>query len=450
MPPLASIQELQTQLVQGKTTSVALTRAALDRIEDASGEGSKAFTKYDANQALRAAQASDLLRSAGQARSPLEGLPISVKDLFDVQGDVTTAGSVALDDQPAATKTASIVSRLINAGGILLGRTNMTEFAFSGLGINPHYGSPSSPWDRKTGRISGGSSSGAGVAVADQMSVVSLGTDTGGSVRIPSAFCGITGFKPTARRLPSDGMVPLSHSLDSSGPLSVSVDCCAVTDAILANEPIVPLMPTLPSQLTLGVPNQVILEDADEHVLAAFERALTRIQQAGAKIVSLDIPEFEQVGYINRQGGLTAAEAWAWHRPHVERAQDRYDPRVISRILRGRDMTAADYIDVLQARQAWIQAVERKLQWVDALLMPTCPIIAPPIAALEASDDVYYPTNLVILRNSSLINFLDGCALSIPCHQPGEAPVGLTIAGAAMDDRHILNTGKAIEQILKN
>src|SRR5690625_3866537 len=237
MSALPTIQSLQKDLSDGRTSSVSLTRAALDRIADPAGEGSRAFTQVYEDQAHKAAEASDILRQAGLVRSPLEGLPISVKDLFDVAGQTTTAGSVVLKDQPAATRNALIVQRLLDAGAVLVGRTNMTEFAFSGLGLNPHYGTPSSPWDRQTGRIPGGSSSGAGVAVADQMSVFSLGTDTGGSIRIPSAFCGITGFKPTARRVPADGALPLSFTLDSSGPLAASVECCAIVDAILAGQP---------------------------------------------------------------------------------------------------------------------------------------------------------------------------------------------------------------------
>lgn len=449
MSTLPTVLSLQQALHQNHTTSVALTQSALERIADPAGQGSRAFTRVYADSALQAAEASDALRRAGQTRSPLEGLPVSVKDLFDVAGDITTAGSAVLKDQVPAGFNATVVQRLVDAGAILVGRTNMTEFAFSGLGINPHYGSPSSPWDRATGRISGGSSSGAGVAVADGMSAVSVGTDTGGSVRIPAAFCGITGFKPTARRISSQGSIPLSFSLDSIGPLGASVDCCAISDAILAGHRLAKSAAPFPSQLRLAVPATMVLEDADPEVVRTFERALDALQQAGARIDTVEIPEFEQLPYINRKGGLIAAEAWAWHKKHIERAEDRYDPRVVTRILRGRDMSAADYIEVMQARQAWIASVEARLSWYDALLMPTSPVLAPSIHALESSDDAYFPANVTILRNPTFINFLDGCALSIPCHEAGHAPVGLMVAGPSMSDARILNAGRTIEQVFR-
>lgn len=449
MSVLPTIQRLQQELAEGRTSSVELTRAALDRIADPSGEGRRAFTQVYADQALQAAEASDILRKAGLARSPLEGLPVSVKDLFDVAGQTTTAGSVVLKDQPAARRNALAVQRLLDAGAVMVGRTNMTEFAFSGLGLNPHYGTPSSPWDRETSRIPGGSSSGAGVAVADGMSVVSLGTDTGGSIRIPSAFCGLTGFKPTARRVPSDGALPLSFTLDSSGPLAASVECCAIVDAILAGQAPHTLTPPQPSQLRFAVPSSMILEQADDHVRAVFEQTLDALRSAGAHIDTIDIPEFEQLPYINRKGGLIAAEAYAWHAELIEKQHDDYDPLVVSRMLRGRDMGAADYIEVMQARATWGRAVEARLAYYDALLMPTSPIIAPAIKDLQASEDAYFMANSIILRNPTFINFLDGCALSVPCHPAGTAPVGLMVAGPAMHDAHILNVGMAVEQILQ-
>lgn len=449
MSALPTIQSLQKELSEGRTSSVELTQAALDRIADPAGEGRRAFTQVYAEQALQAAAASDTLRKAGLTRSPLEGLPISVKDLFDVAGQTTTAGSVVLKGQPAAAQNAAAVQRLIDAGAVVVGRTNMTEFAFSGLGLNPHYGTPSSPWDRETGRIPGGSSSGAGVAVADQMSVMSLGTDTGGSIRIPSAFCGITGFKPTARRVPSEGALPLSFTLDSSGPLAASVECCAIVDAILTGQPEPALNPPKPSQLRFAVPSSMILEQADDHVREVFGQTLDALRTAGAQIDTIDIPEFEQLPYINRKGGLIAAEAYAWHAEFIEKQHDDYDPLVVSRMLRGRDMGAADYIEVLQARPKWQRAVEARIAYYDALLMPTSPIVAPAIKDLQASEDAYFMANSIILRNPTFINFLDGCGLSVPCHPAGTAPVGLMIAGPAMRDAHILNVGLCVEAVLK-
>ena len=443
-----TLTELREALAAGSTTSVALTEDALARAQHIAGEGVRVFTRLYAERALKAAQASDALREAGFPRSPIEGLPISIKDLFDVAGDVTMAGSVALDDAPPARANAPVVERLIAAGAIIVGRTNMTEFAFSGLGLNPHYGTPLNPFDRAAGRIPGGSSSGAAVSVSDGMAAAAVGTDTGGSVRIPAALCGLTGFKPTAGRVPRDGALPLSTSLDSVGPIGRSVACCAMLDAILSGTGENLLGEASLAGLRLAVPKTVALDGMDTVVAANFEAALGTLSRAGAQISEIAIPEFAQLGAINAKGGFAAAEAWHWHRELIQRAGDRYDPRVRMRILRGREMSAADYIDVLEARASWIGAIEARIAPFDALVMPTVPVIAPRID--ELADDVAFgATNLLILRNPTFINFLDGCAVSLPCHRPGEAPVGLMLAGAGGRDRAILSIGQAVEQALR-
>lgn len=323
----------------------------------------------------------------------------------------------------------------------------MTEFAYSGLGLNPHYGTPLNPFDRATGRIPGGSSSGAAVSVTDGMAAAAIGSDTGGSVRIPAALCGLTGFKPTARRVPREGALPLSTTLDSIGPLAASVACCAVLDAILSGEPVDLPQPASLAGLRFAVPTTLALDGLDETVGAAFEAARERLARAGARIEEIAVPEFARLAEINARGGFTASEAWHWHRGLIEKAADRYDPRVVGRIRRGAEMSAADYLDVLAARSAWIAAVETRVAGFDALLMPTVPVIAPTIAEL-ADDARYGAANLLILRNPTLINFLDGCALSLPCHAQGTAPVGLMIAGTAGQDRRILGIGLAVEAAL--
>ncbi|MHA3904878.1 amidase [Castellaniella sp. WN] len=446
---LPTLTALQAALDKGETTSVALTQAALARITDPNGEGVRTFTAVWAEQALAAARASDTLRAAGQVRSPLDGLPVSIKDLFDVAGHVTRAGSRVRQDEAPATRHADPVQRLARAGAVLIGHTNMTEFAFSGLGINPHYGTPSSPWDRASRRIPGGSSSGAGVSVADGMAVAALGTDTGGSIRIPSAFCGLTGFKPTASRVPSGGTFPLATSLDSVGPLAASVECCAILDGILSGDEArrPPDAPPL-SRLRLAVANTLVLDGADDAVRNTFAAAVARLRAAGVAIDTLDLPEFEELAQINRKGGLVCAEAYAVHRDALDAHGDQYDPRVSSRILRGRDIDAADYIELHARRARWIAAVEARLRGYDALLLPTVPVVAPAIESLRASDEAYFAANGLILRNPTLINFLDGCALSLPCHAAGEAPVGLMVAGPAHTDARILDVGLAIEQVL--
>ncbi len=443
-----TIAELAADLQAGRTTSVALTEAALARARDEQGEGARVFTDLFADQALAAARASDLLRAAGLARSPIDGLPISVKDLFDIEGLATRAGSVVLNEAPPAERSALAVRRLQAAGAVIVGRTNMTEFAYSGLGINPHHGTPANPWDRATGRIPGGSSSGAAVSVSDGMAVAGIGSDTGGSVRIPSALCGLTGFKPTATRVDMQGVLPLSLNLDSLGPLAASVACCAVLDSILAgDEPAVPAAFDLRGA-RLAVPTTVVLDDMDETVAAAFARARDVLAAAGALIVEIELPEFAELAAINAKGGYTASEAWTFHKELIASAEDQYDPRVVSRIRRGEAMTASDFIELDAARQHWIADVEARIEGYDALLMPTVPRVAPAIHELVQDEALYFKNNGLMLRNPTFINFLDGCALSLPCHRDGEAPVGLTLAAAGGHDERILALGLAVEQAL--
>ena len=445
---MTTIAQHQAALRVGSTTSVDLVEAALARIAAPQGEGARVFTRVYSDAARAAASASDTLRAAGLCRSAIDGLPISIKDLFDVAGETTLAGSVVRQGEPAAAESAVIVKRLQAAGAVLIGKTNMTEFAYSGLGINPHYGTPKNPWDRATGRIPGGSSAGAAVSLSDAMAVAGIGSDTGGSVRIPAALCGLTGFKPTARRVPTRGALPLSVNLDSIGPIAASVTCCAQLDAILAGEEVSPLVAARLSGLRLAVPTTVVLDGMDDHVAASFAAALTRLSAAGAQITEIAVPAFSESQAINAKGGFTAAEAWAWHREVIARSAERYDPRVVSRIARGEARSAADYIDLLGARTRWIAEVEATIAGYDALLLPTVPVVAPAIADLVASDEAYFRANGLILRNPTMINFLDGCALSLPCQAPGSAPVGLMVAGPALSDPRILAIGLAIEESL--
>src|SRR5437899_2177838 len=277
-----TISQLAADLAAGRTTARKLAEAALARIEDPKGEGKRAFIKVYKAQALAAADASDALRKAGIVPSPLAGLPVSIKNLCNVAGETTLAGSRALDDMPPAQQDAPVLARLRAAGAVIVGSTNMSEFAFSGVGANPHYGTPGNPADRK--RVPGGSSSGAAVSVGDQMAVVALGTDTGGSVRIPSAVCGLVGFKPTARRVPIDGVVPLSTSLDSIGPLANSVECCAIVDAVFAGQPIVVPEPVALSGLRFAIPRHFVMDELDATVSKAFERACAMLSAKAVRI----------------------------------------------------------------------------------------------------------------------------------------------------------------------
>jgi len=442
-----TVAQLCADLASGATTSRELVEQAFARIVDPAGEGARAFIKMYADSARAEADFSDRLRHAGVRRSPVDGLPVSVKDLFDVAGDVTRAGSRILEKSPAAKKDAAAVARLRAAGAVLIGRTNMVEFAFGGVGLNPHYGTPKNPYDRATGRVPGGSTSGGAVAQADGMCVMALGSDTRGSIRQPAALCGVAGFKPTARRVPREGALPLSFTLDSVGPLANSVACCALYDAILAGEPPAAL-PEIPAQgLRLLLPRSSALEDLDNHVTKTFVSTLSRLARAGAALTEVKTPAFDRQGDYFTGGGYAGAEAYHVHKPYLGRLAE-YDPRVGKRVLLGRDISAADYLALGDVRAAFIREVEALAAPYDAIIMPTVPCVAPTIAETEASDDEYFRWNFRIMRNTGLVNFFDGCAVTLPCHATGTAPVGLMVCGTAMSDRRVLAVAAAVEQAL--
>jgi aspartyl-tRNA(Asn)/glutamyl-tRNA(Gln) amidotransferase subunit A len=444
-PTLAS---LAADLAAGRTSARKLVDECLAKIADRAGEGDRVFIHVDAEGAMAAAEAMDRLRAANAAPSPFAGIPVSIKDLFDIKGQVSRAGSRALDDRPPAAKDAAVVARLRRAGFVVIGRTNMTEFAYSGLGINPHYGTPKNPWRRDVGHVPGGSSSGAAVSITDGMAHGALGTDTGGSCRIPAAYCGIVGYKSTARRIPLDGGIPLSVTLDSYGPIARSVGCCAVMDAVLADETIAPIVPRQIRGMRLAVPTTVMLDDLDSAVARAFERALDRLARAGAVIERMAVPEFADIVSLNVGGGFSAAESWAWHRALIARKGQFYDPRVISRIRRGESLSAADYVDLIAMRRAIIAGFEHRLAPYDALVAPTV-AMTPPVIADLAGDAAYTRANMLSLRNCALINTVDGCAISLPCHREGEAPVGLMLAATGGSDRRIFELAASIESIIR-
>jgi aspartyl-tRNA(Asn)/glutamyl-tRNA(Gln) amidotransferase subunit A len=444
-PTLASLAD---DLENGRTRARKLVDECLARIADTSGEGARAFLHVDAEAAIEAAEAMDRLREVKAAPSRYAGIPISIKDLFDIKGQVTRAGSRALDDSAPADADAPAVARLRRAGFVVIGRTNMTEFAYSGIGINPHYGTPKGAWRRDVGHVPGGSSSGAAVSVVDQMAHGALGTDTGGSCRIPAAYNGIVGFKPTQRRVPLEGGVPLSFTLDSFGPLARTAQCCAVLDAVLANEAIVPLQPRPIKGMRLAVPTTVALDELDDEVARSFERALETLSRQGALIERIAVPEFLDVGVMNTKGGFAAAESYAWHRYLIASNGDVYDPRVSVRILRGESLSAADYIDLLGARKSLIARATVRLAPYDALVLPTTANTPPRIADL-ADDKAFTKANLLSLRNCTLINMIDGCAISLPCHREGEVPVGLMLAASGGSDRRIFELAAAMEGVIR-
>src|ERR1700730_13099795 len=444
-PTLASLAD---DLATGRASARKLVDQCLANIADPKGEGRRAFIHVDAEAAIEAAEAMDRLREVKAAPSRFAGIPVSIKDLFDIKGQVTRAGSRALEDSAPADADAPVVARLRRAGFVVIGRTNMTEFAYSGIGINPHYGTPKGAWQRGVGHVPGGSSSGAAVSVVDGMAFGALGTDTGGSCRIPAAYNGIVGFKPTQRRVPLDGGVPLSFTLDSFGPLARTVKCCAVLDAVLAGETVVPLQPRPIKGMRLAVPTTVVLDQLDEAVARTFERALETLSRQGALIERIEVPEFLDVGVMNSKGGFAAAESYAWHRYLIVSHGDIYDPRVHVRILRGESISAADYIDLLDSRRSLIARTEKRIAPYDALVLPTTAITPPRIADL-ADDKAFTKANLLSLRNCSLINMIDGCAISLPCHREGDVPVGLMLAASGGADRRIFELATAMEGVIR-
>lgn len=403
------------------------------------------FTRLYPDAARAAGEHADAMRAAGVEISPLAGLPVSIKDLVDIAGETTLAGSTVLRDAPPAKADAPVVKRLRIAGAAIVGKTNMTEFAFSGVGLNPHYGTPANPADTTVARIPGGSSSGAAVSVATGLCVAAIGSDTGGSIRIPAALCGIVGFKPTARRVPSAGTIPLSTTLDTICAMTRSVEDCILVDSIIADNAL--SIPDLRlAGLRLAVPSTLMLDALDPHVAASFTAALSRLSAAGAKIIDMPFTLLGEAADLNKFSG---AESFAWHRGLLANREAEYDARVAKRIRTGAAMSAADYIDLHRKRREWITRMEDALGPFDSLIMPTTPIVAPPIAELEASEEAFFKANGLLLRNPSTINLLDGCAVSVPCHAEGTLPVGLMIAGPAMADRKVLAVARAVESTLQ-
>jgi aspartyl-tRNA(Asn)/glutamyl-tRNA(Gln) amidotransferase subunit A len=450
MPNAPTLAALAEDLDSGRTSARKLVDQCLARIADTSGEGARAFIHVDTEAAIEAAEAMDRLREVKAAPSAYAGIPVSIKDLFDIRGQVTRAGSRALDDSPPAESDAPVVARLRRAGFVVIGRTNMTEFAYSGIGINPHYGTPKGAWQRRVGHVPGGSSSGAAVSIVDGMAHGALGTDTGGSCRIPAAYNGIVGFKPTQRRVPLDGGVPLSFSLDSFGPIARTVGCCAVLDAVLADEPVVPLQPRPIKGMRLAVPTTTALDELEDAVARTFDRALETLSRHGALIERIAVPEFHDVAQMNAKGGFSAAESYAWHRYLIASKGDIYDPRVASRIMRGESQSAADYVDLLDARRSLIARIAVRLAPYDALVMPTTANTPPRIADLVDDDKAFTRANVLALRNCSLINVIDGCAISLPAHREGEAPVGLMLAATGGADRRIFELAAGMEAVIRS
>ncbi|GGK01077.1 amidase [Pseudomonas matsuisoli] len=443
------ISTLAGRLADGRASSEALITKAVRAIDAHRAEGGVAYVSVDVKGALSLAQESDRMRNAGFVPSSLAGLPISVTDAFDMAGCVTGAASKVRSSSSPAVIDALVVARLRNAGAILLGRTNMSEFALSCLGTNSHYGTPTLPMDRC--RVVGGSGSGLAVSVATKMAVAGVGADTQGSIRIPAAFCGLVGFKPSANRVSTRGLYPLSPTLDSIGSIARYVDDCVILDAIMSGErgevggrPL--------KGLRLAVTSDYVLDALDENVEYAFKRALQLLTDAGATLVWFDFPELASLGRISDTGDFVAVEAWYHHRQNAQAAAlECYDPVVLKRLRQGESLSAYDYLDLLAERQRLIQVARARLMDVDAWLMPTVPMSAPRLDELGSGEPCanYFEREARARRNTSLVNFLDGCALTLPCQEHKELPVGLSIVGLNGMDADVLKIGRSVEALLR-
>jgi aspartyl-tRNA(Asn)/glutamyl-tRNA(Gln) amidotransferase subunit A len=443
---MPTLRELQQRMHEREISAGSLLDDSLHSIQRDAQEDGAIYVSVDQPAARQAADTCDALRIRDYVPSALAGLPVSVKDLFDVKGQVTSAGSRVLRDAPSASRDSVAISRLRDAGAVFVGRTNMSEFAYSGLGVNPHYGTPHNPHDRT--RVAGGSSSGAAVSVARGHAAWGLGTDTGGSLRIPAAFCGLTAFKPTARRVPLDGVIPLAAAFDSVGAIAASVDCCVIADGILSAQQL-NSAPRALGKLRLGVDYRHVVDESDDDVRRAFDRAIGLLREAGVTIVPFDFPELDEALAHAPQSGITAAQAWSWHRRHVEESAHLYDPRVLTRLEKGRSILAADYIDLIGVRERFVAAARRRLSAFDAWLMPTVACVPPLMAPLESDDEAFFAANAAVLRNPSIVNLMDGCALTTPCHSKGELPVGLSIVGSSLADAKVLSIGRSVEALLR-
>ena len=441
--------DLAHSLERKKVSSRELVEHCLKNIEAEDGEGRFTFLSVNQERALAEADSIDAARNNSINLSPFSGIPISIKDLFDIAGQSTTAGSHVLDEQRPARHDAPAISKLKQAGFIVIGKTNMTEFAYSGLGINSHYGTPASPYDRSTRRIPGGSSSGAAVSVADEMAAAAIGTDTGGSTRIPAALCGLVGFKPTAERISTNGCVPLSPSLDSVGPIANSVACCALLDAIMAGGSDIETTPFPEVGLRLGVLNGFAMEELDDNVANAFDDALQRLGKRGVLIKSHNLAELESYYAHSNRACLVGAEAYTYHQQMLVNREEFYDPWVYNRIKSGESFSASDYINTLQRRAECQQKTQQRNTGLDALVLPTVPLIPQAIASLEQDNDLSLHINGLNLRNTSIANTLNAPAITIPCQNPDDPPVGFMLIGKPGRDRELLSIASSIEPIIR-
>jgi aspartyl-tRNA(Asn)/glutamyl-tRNA(Gln) amidotransferase subunit A len=446
---LASITEVRRRISSNEISTKEYVVQCIENIKNISGEGAKAFLYIAQDEAIATAHSQDILLEKGLQIGPLSGVTVSIKDLFDIAGQVTASGSNVLRNNSPATEDSEVVSRIRRAGGIVVGRTNMTEFAYSGLGLNPHFGTPLNPYDRSNGRIPGGSTSGGAISVTDQMALIAIGSDTGGSCRIPAALCGIVGFKPTASRYSMAGVLPLSRSLDSVGILASSVQCCQIIDGVLFDGSKGDNFEVPISRINIGIVDNVVLDGMDGDVKKNYLRTIEILEKSGANLRTINSKVFERVIQLQGQPKIVSAEANSEYENILALKGEEVDPRVSSRIVKGKEISSAVYIKTLVERKLLIQAWRQEFSNDDVWVMPTVPVIAPLLNDLS-SDEEYFKYNSLMLRNPGLINFLDGCALSIPNHFAEEPPTGIMLASPGSDDETLLRCGLAVEKMLSS
>ena len=444
------IQDIVSALNRKEITARALVEDCLQAIDEPLGEGNRAFITTYHDRARQNADIVDYSRKMGWSTPKYAGIPLSIKDLFDEAGEVTRAGSLILNNGTPAREDSTVVARLKAAGFIILGRTNMSEFAFSGLGTNPHYGTPRSPFERdpnnsQVGRIAGGSSSGSAIAISDKMTVATIGSDTGGSTRAPAAFCGIVGFKPTSSRMPSKGIFPLSKSFDAAGPIGSSVNCCAIIDNLMAGGLGEFETPFPVKGLRLAMPVGYLFEDLDDHVASSFEKAIDWLSAAGAHVEELSIESIEEMRPSNSSKSIVAAEAYALHKDWLESDDVKlYDPFIAHRLSGGQNISVSEYLDMLSFRKKVWEEVQFATRAFDALIMPTTPILPPELASLN-SMDAKTKINAKCLRNTSVTNYLDRPSMTLPCNSLHNPPVGISLIGSRQHDRRLIAIAAGIE-----
>jgi aspartyl-tRNA(Asn)/glutamyl-tRNA(Gln) amidotransferase subunit A len=442
--PIPARAQVPAKAILPKRPSRDRLEEALARIADPKGEGARACLTVYSDAARAAAEAADARARAGLSLGPLDGVIVSIKDLFDVAGEATRAGSKVLADAPPAATDAPVVHRLRAAGSVIVAKTNMPEFAFSIFGANPHYGTPGNPADRT--RVPGGSSSGAAVAVADGMCEIAIGSDTGASTRMPAAFCGIVGYRPSQGRVPTEGAFPYSYTLDAIGPLAPTVADCAAADGVLAGEAFRPIEPVVLAGLRLGLPQGLLLRNLDDTVAARFAAATAALRKANARLTDEPLGLLDEMAAANRSGAITQTEAYAIHRELLAKKGQDYDPIARAVIERGRGVSAADYVALLRERARLVRAMDLRLEDVDAIVLPTAKRVAPKISEVSTLEGVLAQQAL-FGSNTLWVSFFSLCAISVPLPREGGLPVGLMLVARNGHDRRLFRIAAAVERL---